>query len=117
MAATTLIGQKATTCVKGRTLEEQGAPMRMCEIISTLDRAVYVERCSLDSPAAIRKAKRAINRAFEVQKLGLGYAFVELLSACPTNWGKTPAEAMEWIRTDMIPYYPVKQFKCPEEVK
>lgn len=117
MAPTTLLGQKATTCVNGRDINVQGAPMRMCELIATLDRAVYVERCSLDSPANIRKAKRALDRAFEVQKRGLGFSFVELLSACPTNWGMTPVQAMEWMRTDMMEYYPVQIFKCPQEVR
>ncbi len=117
MAPTTLIGQKATTCFDGRSAEKQGMPMKLCELVSTFDRAVYVERCALDSPADIKKAKQAINRAFEVQKRKLGYSFVELLCSCPTNWGMAPAKALEWIRTDMMEYYPVKQFRCPEEVK
>ena len=117
MAPTTLIGQKATTCVEGRTVEQAGMPMRMCELISVQDRAVYVERVSLDSPANVRKAKSAIRRAFKVQDLKLGFAFVELLSICPTNWGLSAPKSMEWLRENMMPYYPVKQFKCPEEVK
>ncbi len=117
MAPTTLIGQKATTCVEGRTVEQAGMPMRMCELISVQDRAVYVERVSLDSPANVRKAKSAIRRAFKVQDLKLGFAFVEFLSICPTNWGLTAPKSMEWLRENMMPYYPVKQFKCPEEVK
>ena len=117
MAPTTLIGQKATTCVEGRTVEQAGMPMRMCELISCQDRAVYVERVSLDSPANVRKAKSAIRRAFKVQDLKLGLAFVEFLSICPTNWGLSAPKSMEWLRENMMPYYPVKQFKCPEEVK
>ena len=117
MAPTTLIGQKTTTCVDGRTIEQAGMPMRMCELISCQDRAVYGERVSLDSPANVRKAKSAIRRAFKVQDLKLGFAFVEFLSICPTNWGLTAPKAMEWLRENMMPYYPVKQFKCPEEVK
>ena len=117
MAPTNLIGQKTTTCVDGRTIEQAGMPMRMCELISCQDRAVYVERVSLDSPANVRKAKSAIRRAFKVQDLKLGFAFVEFLSICPTNWGLTAPKAMEWLRENMMPYYPVKQFKCPEEVK
>ena len=117
MAPTTLIGQKTTTCVDGRTIEQAGMPMRMCELLSCQDRAVYVERVSLDSPANVRKAKSAIRRAFKVQDLKLGFAFVEFLSICPTNWGLTAPKAMEWLRETMMPYYPVKQFKCPEEVK
>lgn len=117
MAPTTLIGQKATTCPDGRKMELQGAPMKMCEIVNTFERAVYVERAALDSPSSIRKAKKALDRAFEVQKRGLGYAFVELLSACPTNWGMTPVDAMDWVRNEMMDYYPVRIFKCPEEVE
>ena len=117
MAPTTLIGQKATTCVEGRTVEQAGMPMRMCELISVQDRAVYVERVSLDSPANVRKAKSAIRRAFKVQDLKLGFAFVEFLSICPTNWVLSAPKSMEWLRENMMPYYPVKQFKCPEEVK
>ncbi len=117
MAPTTLIGQRATTCVDGRTPEQAGYPLRMAEMIATVDGAVYVERVSLHSPAAIRAAKKAIARAFDVQKKGLGFAFVELISSCPTNWGMTPVKAMEWMKDKLIPYYPVKQFKCPEEVK
>ena len=117
MAPTTLIGQKATTCAEGRTVEQAGMPMRMCELISCQDRAVYVERVSLDSPANVRKAKSAIRRAFKVQDLKLGFAFVEFLSICPTNWGLSAPKSMEWLRENMMPYYPVKQFKCPEEVK
>ncbi len=117
MAPTTLIGMKATTCPAGRDLDNYGMPMRMCEIVQTMDLAVYVERVALNTPAHIRQAKKAINRAFEVQKQGLGYAFVELLSACPTNWGMQPAKAMEWVDKSMIPYYPLGQFRCPEEVK
>ena len=117
MAPTTLIGQKATTCVEGRTVEQAGMPMRMCELISVQDRAVYVERVSLDSPAKVGKDKSAIRRAFKVQDLKLGFAFVEFLSICPTNWGLSAPKSMEWLRENMMPYYPVKQFKCPEEVK
>ncbi len=117
MAPTTLIGQKATTCPYGRDLDNYGLPMKMAEIVSCMDLAVYVERVALNTPANIRKAKQAINRAFEVQKLGLGYAFVEILSACPTNWGLQPAKAMEWVTRNMIPYFPLGQLCCPEEVK
>lgn len=117
MAPTTLVGQKATTCSDGRKKEVQGMPLRMSEIMSTIDGAVYVERVTVSSPADIRKAKKALQRAFEVQEKKLGYAFVEILSTCPTNWGLPPVKAIEWLRDNMMDYYPVKQFKCPEEVK
>lgn len=117
MAPTTLIGQKATTCVEGRTIAQAGKPLRMAEMIATIEGAVYVERVSLASPGEIRKAKKAVQRAFEVQEKRLGFAFVEILSTCPTNWGLTPVASLEWLKENMVPYYPIKQFKCPEEVK
>ena len=117
MAPTTLIGQTATTAPEGRTVAQAGYPMRMCEIISQMDAAVYVERVTVTSPGDVRKAKKALERAFEVQEKKLGFSFVEILSTCPTNWGLPPVKAIEWLRENMMEYYPVKQFKCPEEVK
>ena len=117
MAPTTLIGQRTTTSQGGRMEELTGSPMRVCELLSTLDRAVYVERVSLDTPANIIRAKRAVRRAFEVQEKGLGFSFVEFLSTCPTNWGVTPVDAMKWVGEKMIPYYPLGVFKKPEEVR
>lgn len=114
MAPTTLIGQRSTTSVDGRTKEQAGMPIRISELLSTLDGAVYVERVALDSPAHIRQAKKAVRRAFEVQQQGLGFSFVEFLSTCPTNWGLTPPKAMEWLKENMIPYYPLGVFKNPE---
>ena len=115
MAPTTLIGQKSTTSQSGRSSEQTGFPMRMCELISTLDGAVYVERVALNSPANINKAKKAVRRAFEVQEKKLGFSFVEFLSACPTNWGLTPTAAMKFIGENMASYYPIGVFKSPEE--
>lgn len=117
MAPTTLLGQKATTCADGRRFEQAGAPIRMSEIIATLDGAVFVERVSLTTPGGIRKAKKAVQRAFEVQEKKLGFAFVEFISTCPTNWGLNPVDSLKWAKENMEAYYEVKQFKCPEEVK
>ena len=117
MAPTTLIGQKSTTTSGGRQEAVSGKPIRMSEMISTIDGAVYVERVSLDSPANIRKAKKAVERAFLVQEKRLGFAFVELLSTCPTNWGLNPVDSLKWLKDNMIPYYPLGMIKCPEEVK
>ncbi len=89
----------------------------MAELLATLDGAVFVERVSLDSPANVRKAKKAIQKAVEVQQKRLGFSFVEILSSCPTNWGYNPVKALEWMRENMIPYYPLGNLKCPEEVK
>ena len=117
MAPTTLIGQTATTAQEGRTVAQAGYPLQMCEIISQIKSAVYVERVTVTSPADVRKAKKALERAFKVQEMKLGFSFVEILSTCPTNWGLPPVKAIEWLRENMMEYYPVKQFKCPEEVK
>ena len=76
-------------------------------MIATIEGAAYVERVAVDTPAHIRQAKAAIKKAFQCQLDGKGFGLVEVLSSCPTNWGKSPAEAMDWIKTDMIPYYPL----------
>lgn len=116
MAPTTLIGQKATTAVLGRDPHRNGIPIRVSEMLATIDGAAYVERVSVDSPAQIRKARKAIERAVEVQQRKLGLSIVEFLSSCPTNWGMTPPQAMSWLREKMIPYYPLGIFKKPEEI-
>ena len=114
MAPTTLIGQRATTCVDGRTKEQAGLPLRMCEMLATIDCAVFVERVMLNNPANVRKAKKAVQTALDIQKAGLGFTFVEFLSACPTNWGMAPADSLKWLETSMADYYPVGNFKKPE---
>ena len=117
MAPTTLIGQKATTAVEGRTVEQAGKPLRMAELIATIEGAVFVERVALDTPAHVRNAKKVIHKALEVQKQRLGFSFVEILSTCPTNWGKTPYDATKWLAENMIPYYPLGNLKTPEGMK
>lgn len=117
MAPTTLIGQKATTAPYGRTAAMNGMPLRMSEMLATIDGAVFVERVSVHNPAAVRKAKKAIKEAFEVQISGKGFAMVEVLSTCPTNWGMTPVDGLKWLEENMIPYYPLGNFKRPEEDK
>ncbi len=114
MAPTTLIGQRSTTSQDGRTREQAGMPIRMSELLATLDGPCYIERVALDSPAHIRQAKKAVRRAFEYQMQGLGFTFVEFLSTCPTNWGLTPSNAMTWLKENMIPYYPLGVYKEPE---
>jgi 2-oxoglutarate/2-oxoacid ferredoxin oxidoreductase subunit beta len=111
MAPTTLPGQKTTTSPKGRDVELAGYPIRMSEMLCTLDGASYVVRRSLHDPKNIRLAKKAIRTAFEVQARGLGFSMVELLSACPTNWGMSPTDALKWVETKMVPYYPLNDFK------
>jgi 2-oxoglutarate ferredoxin oxidoreductase subunit beta len=110
MAPTTLVGQKATTAPTGRNLETQGSPIKVSEMLSTLDRAVFVERVSVDTPANVRKAKKAIKKAFEVQLAGLGFGIVEVLSTCPTNWGMHPVDSLQWLRDIMMPKYPLGNF-------
>lgn len=111
MAPTTLIGQKATTCVYGRTAELNGNPIRMCELLATLDGPAYIERASLGSPAGVRKAKKAIQKAFNYQKEKKGFTFVELLSSCPTNWRLTPEKALDYVNNDMQELFPLGVFK------
>lgn len=115
MAPTTLIGQKSTTSQSGRNPETQGFPIRMSEMIATLEGAAFVQRVRVDNPAEVRKAKKAIKKAFEVQMKGLGFSMIEVLSTCPTNWGLPPTEALQWLRDNMVPYYPVKVFKDKTE--
>lgn len=117
MAPTSLIGQKTTTSIDGRKQEVSGNPIRMAELLATIDGAVFVERVALDSPANVRKAKKVIEKAIEVQQKRLGFGFVEILSTCPTNWGYPPVKALEWLRENMIPYYPLGNLRCPGEVK
>ena len=111
MAPTTLIGQKATTCQSGRTVEQAGMPIRMAEMLSTLDGCVYAERVCVTDIANINKAKRAIKKAFEKQMNREGFTFIEVLSTCPTNWGMTPLKAVDWLKENMIPYYPLGVIK------
>ena len=111
MAPTTLPGMKATTAPYGRDVSINGYPIRVSEMLSTLDGAKYIERVSVDTPANVIKAKKAIRRALEVQKAGEGFSLVEVLCSCPTNWGKTPVDAMQFIRDEMIPYYPLGVYK------
>lgn len=117
MAPTTLIGQKATTSPYGRDEAHAGRPIRMSEMLATIDGAVFVERVAVNTPANVRKAKRAIKECFKVQLEGKGFGIVEVLSTCPTNWGYTPVEALDWLKDNMIPYYPLGNFKKPEEGK
>ena len=111
MAPTTLIGQRATTCQSGRTVEQAGMPMRVAEMLSTLDGCVYAERVCVTDIANINKAKRAIKKAFEKQMNREGFTFIEVLSTCPTNWGMTPLKAVDWLKENMIPYYPLGVIK------
>ena len=107
MAPTTLPGQVTQTTPYGRDVAYSGFPVRVCEMLSTLSGVAYAERVSVDTVPNIRKAKAAIKKAFETQIAKKGFSIVEVLSTCPTNWGLTPLEAMEWLRKNMMPYYPL----------
>ncbi len=111
MAPTSLIGQKTSTSPYGRTVENEGYPIRMCELISTLESPVYVERCQLADVKGIMAARKAVRKALQNQADGKGFSFVELLSPCPTGWKMTTHDSLQWIKDFMIPYFPVKVFK------
>lgn len=111
MAPTTLVGQVSTTTPFGRKPELHGYPVRVSEMLSTLEGAVYIERVSVDSVKNIKKAKAAIKKAFQVQLEGKGFALVEVLSTCPTNWGMKPQKSLEWLRENMMEHYPLGCYK------
>ncbi len=111
MAPTTLPGQKTTSSPSGRDVEQMGFPVHMSEALCTAEGAGYIVRRSLHDPKNIRLAKKAIRIAFEAQVRGLGFSMVELLSSCPTNWGYTPKEALQFIEEKMVPVYPLNDFK------
>lgn len=113
MAPTTLIGQKTTTSPAGRVPERAGFPIRMSELLATLDGSAYIARVSVSSPKYIIQAKKVVKKSFETQINKSGYSMVEILSQCPTDWRMTPAEAVKWVETKMIPYYPLGEFKTP----
>jgi 2-oxoglutarate ferredoxin oxidoreductase subunit beta len=115
MAPTTLIGQKTTTTPDGRTAERAGYPIRVCEMLATLEGAAYVARVSVSNPKNVVQAKKAIRKAFETQIRGLGYSIVEILSQCPTNWHMTPAESAKWVDEKLAAYFPLGEFKSPKE--
>ena len=111
MAPTSLIGQVTTSSPNGRSAELNGQPIRMAEILAGLPGTAYSVRRSLHDARHVLQAKKAIRTAFETQQKGLGFSIVELLSTCPTNWGLTPNQALDWVRDNMLPQYPVGDFK------
>lgn len=117
MAPTTLPGQKTTTTPNGRDVKEAGNPLRVCEMLATLDGPVYIERVSVDDPKNVLAAKKAIRKAFRNQIEGVGFSFVEVLSMCPTDWGMTPLQAVDWVRDHMMKYYPLGVYKDKTLVK
>jgi 2-oxoglutarate ferredoxin oxidoreductase subunit beta len=111
MAPTTLPGQITQTSPYGRDTATAGFPVKVCEMLSTLDGTAYAERVSVHDIPNIRKAKKAIKKAFQNQLDGKGFSIVEVLSTCPTNWGLTPVESLKWLVDSMLPYYPLGVYK------
>src|SRR5690242_21118482 len=111
MAPTTLVGQKSTTSPWGRRPGNEGFPLHMSELLSTLEAPVYIERVALSDNKNIMRARRAIRKAIENQRDGAGFSFVEILSPCPTIWGKDPVEARKWVAEKMIPAFPLNMFR------
>jgi 2-oxoglutarate ferredoxin oxidoreductase subunit beta len=114
MAPTTLIGQHTTTSQEGRNRQMHGSPLRISEIFGQITGAAYVERVSLHDIPNIRKAKKAIKKAFTYQLEGKGFTMIEVISTCPVNWGMKPREAMDWAKENMLPIYPLGIFKDVE---
>jgi len=112
MAPTTMLEQVTATTPKGRSAAEQGYPLQVSELLATLPGTVYIERCALSNVANVRKTKKAIKHAFELQLEGVeGMSLVEVLSPCPTYWRMSPAKAMEWIETNMMKVFPLGRLK------
>lgn len=116
MAPTTLPDQVTTTSPYGRKPDLVGMPIRVSEMLSTLDGTKFITRVAVNNPANMAKAKAAIKKAFELQLSGQGFSLVEVLSTCPTNWGMSPLEANAWLEKNMLPHYPLGVFKSPEGV-
>ncbi len=117
MAPTTLPGMKTTSSPAGRDVEVQGWPIRMSEILAQMPGASYVVRRSVHDPGNINKTKKAIQTAFKVQLDQAGFSMVEILSSCPTNWGVSAKDALKFVKEQMIPYYPLGDFKVADAVK
>jgi 2-oxoglutarate ferredoxin oxidoreductase subunit beta len=111
MAPTTLVGQRTATCPTGRDVGTMGPPIRMCELMNTLERPYYIERVALDGAAGVRKARRAIRTAFQAQLEGKGYSFVELLSSCPVCLRVSPSDGLKFVREQMAPVFPCRLFR------
>ncbi len=116
MAPTTLPGQVTTSSPHGRDTVMTGHPMHIAEMMAQFEGTVYSVRRSLHDTRHIIQAKKAIRTAFEAQMKGLGFSLVELLSSCPTNWGMTPLDALGWVRDEMVPVYPLGDFKVHDEL-
>lgn len=115
MAPTSLPGQVTQTTPYGRDTNTAGYPVKVCEMLSTLDGVAFAQRVTVDCVKNVNIARKAIKKAFQNQIEGKGYSIVEVLSTCPTNWGRSPVEALKWLNDNMIPYYPLGVYKDVEE--
>jgi len=111
MAPTTMLGQKTTTSPYGREYSQDGYPIRMAEMLATLEGSAFVARVAVNKPKNVIAAKKAIKKAFRMQIEDIGFSFVEVLSTCPTNWRMTPKEAAWRVEEEMVPYFPLGIFK------
>ncbi|MHB1016696.1 MAG: thiamine pyrophosphate-dependent enzyme [Coriobacteriia bacterium] len=111
LAPTSLPNQVTQTSPFGRNVDNDGFPIRVVELLSTLDGVALAQRVTVDTPKNVRSAKRAIKKAFEYQIEGVGYTIIEVVSTCPTNWGLSPVDALQWLRDNMLPYYPPGVYK------
>ena len=107
MAPTSWVGQKTATTPLGRDPLTEGCPVRVCELLDALERPAYLARTALSSPKAVQETKRAVMRAFRAQIEGRGFALVETLSPCPTHWRMSPAQAVEFIGTELVKTFPL----------
>ena len=104
-------GQVTQTSPYGRDVKQCGWPIRVCELLSTLEGPEYIARVAVNNVKNVKAAGKAIHKAFENQVEGKGFSLIEVVSACPTNWGMTPQQALQWVESDMIPYYPLGVYK------
>jgi 2-oxoglutarate ferredoxin oxidoreductase subunit beta len=111
MAPTTLPGQRTTTSQDGRDVTTQGMPLKIAELMATIPGATYVERVSVHDPKHVFKAKKALKKAFEIQRDKKGFSLIEFISTCPVNWGMKPKDAIDWAVDNMIPFYPLGVYK------
>ena len=111
MAPTSLPGQVTQTSPYGRDVNHCGWPIKVSEMLSTLEGPEYIARVAVNNVKNVKNAKKAIKKAFQNQIEGKGFSLVEVVSACPTNWGMTPQKALEWVESDMLPYYPIGVYK------
>ncbi|MDK2897712.1 MAG: 2-oxoglutarate/2-oxoacid ferredoxin oxidoreductase subunit beta [Candidatus Atribacteria bacterium] len=116
MAPTTILKQKTTTSPKGREPKSHGFPLQLCEVLSACQGSAYLSRVALTNPKLINQAKRSIKKALLTQIEGRGFSLVEILSPCPTNWGMSPQEAVDWLEKEMIPYYPLGEIAVKEGI-